>query len=356
MVRFKHPERCGALGRASWRGIIYGDGAVGLPLSPQLVYHGRFGSGPFQTIYRSNEYAAWAAMSSLEWHFAAIFLLSLGVLWPLPAAIGAVMEAITAGLAVHSAWRAPLPRRAPSWCRPLVACLYWLQPIIRGWSRMTYLVKQAKPPQLRRSARRLRRRLPATLRGCNYFAESDRNLGREALLDALVKRAKAIGWTGDFDNAWAEWDVKLDGDFWHDVTIRTATEELGWPRRFTRCRCAAIPTTSSKMLVAAVVVWSAAAAIALNPWALAICCTVAVACMASLRRSRRDCLTAALGLVRACAKDAGLETPGSTHSAAAAANGSPPGSLSGPMRKVVASLTQNGRRARRRIGANNSRS
>ena len=54
MVHFKHPQRFAALGRSRWKGIIYGDGAVGLPLLPDVVYHGRFGTGLFQTIYRHN--------------------------------------------------------------------------------------------------------------------------------------------------------------------------------------------------------------------------------------------------------------------------------------------------------------
>ena len=86
MVHFKHPQRCSSFGRSCWHGIIYGDGAVGLPLMPETIYHGRFGGGLFQTIYRHNDYGAWAVMTSLEWHLLAVFLLLLSTLyWPLAA-------------------------------------------------------------------------------------------------------------------------------------------------------------------------------------------------------------------------------------------------------------------------------
>ena len=62
MVHFKHPRRFDSLGRSRWKGVIYGDGAVGLPMLPPLIYQGRLGSAPFQTIYRQNRYhVMWVA-------------------------------------------------------------------------------------------------------------------------------------------------------------------------------------------------------------------------------------------------------------------------------------------------------
>lgn len=121
MVRFKHPQRFGSCGRSHWHGIIYGDGAVGLPLLPDQIYHGQFGGSLFQTIYRHNHYGRGWVVMCLEWHFAALFLLVLSILaWPM-AVVSGVMWCASVGLAVQSAARAPLPRRAPAWCRPLVA-------------------------------------------------------------------------------------------------------------------------------------------------------------------------------------------------------------------------------------------
>ena len=141
MVHFKHPQRCSGFGRSRWSGIIYGDGAVGLPLMPEMIYHGRFGGGLFQSIYRHNEYGMWSVIISLEWHLLAVFLLLLSTLfWPL-SLISLTMWSATLALALRSAWQAPLPRGRPCWCRPLVAYLYFLQPILRGWYRMTHFLQ-----------------------------------------------------------------------------------------------------------------------------------------------------------------------------------------------------------------------
>jgi hypothetical protein len=155
------------------------------------------------------------------------------------------------------------------------------------------------------------------VREYNYSAMSDRNLGREALLELLVQRGRAVGWRGDFDNAWADWDVKLEGDFWHDVTIRTATEELGWPRRFTRCRCATELTTSAKVLSTTIVVWAGAAVASGKLWAVAGAFVAAVVCLLNLWRSRRDCLAATAALIESCALDAGLATQDQNRGASA---------------------------------------
>ena len=147
MVHFKHPQRFGPYGRSSWRGIIYGDGAVGLPLKRDLVYHGRFGSGLFQTIYRHNDYGVWSCLMSLEWHLLAIFMLLLATLfWPL-AGVSVLMWLATLMLGLRMGSRAPLPKDAPWWCRPLVTYLYILQPILRGWYRMTHCLRQMKLPR-----------------------------------------------------------------------------------------------------------------------------------------------------------------------------------------------------------------
>ena len=60
MVYRKHPHRFTFLGYSLWKGVIYGDGAVGLPSRAPLIYHGRFGSAPFQGIYRQSSYSPWA--------------------------------------------------------------------------------------------------------------------------------------------------------------------------------------------------------------------------------------------------------------------------------------------------------
>jgi hypothetical protein len=307
MVHFKHPQRCGSMGRSRWGGIIYGDGAVGLPLMPETIYHGRFGGGLFQTIYRHNQYGLWSVLMSLEWHLLAMFILVLAILfWPL-AVISLVMESATLCLALRSAWQAPLPRGASLKCRLLVAYLYLMQPIWRGWYRMTYLLRKKRLPvmSLELSQEPLPvRRISASVQ--DLYWQSDQSLGREILLEVLVNRAKRHGWYGEFDNAWADWDVKLVGDRWHDILIRTATEELGWPNRFTRARCRVRPTLFTRVLTAGSLLWSAAAVVSFQGWALLVGLAVCLGLLLTIHSSRRKCLRAATQLAASAADLAGL--------------------------------------------------
>jgi hypothetical protein len=264
-----------------------------LPLRPQIVYHGQFGTGLFQTIYRHNHYGVWAVMMSLEWHFAAAFSLLLATLyWPL-AGLSAVMWLATAVLAIRSAWRAPLPRSAPWWTRPLVAYLYIIHPILRGWHRLTHLLRNRVLPDVSSPSKVHRPEVkPISLTIRDTYWESDQYLGRNELLQVLVAQAKQHEWSGDYDNAWASWDFKLVGDRWHDITCITATEELGWPHRFTRARCMVKSTRFATVLTAASLVWSLAAVASGQLWAMAAGVVACVSILITIRRSRRYCLKA----------------------------------------------------------------
>src|SRR5215211_3924414 len=97
MLAFKHPQRFVAMGRLRFDGVIYGDGTVGLPLLPARVYHGRFGSALFQTIYQSRDFRFHARATSLEWHAASALCLLLSTLVPELAAVSIAMWTLTAG-------------------------------------------------------------------------------------------------------------------------------------------------------------------------------------------------------------------------------------------------------------------
>lgn len=306
MVHFKHPQRCGAFGRSSWRGIIYGDGAVGLPLMPQRIYHGQFGTGLFQTIYRHNDWGLWSVLMSFEWHVTAAFLLAMSTMvWPLALMSGSMWLA-TLTMAIRSAVIAPLPRRHPAWCRPLVAYLYTLQPILRGWHRLTYLLANKRLPVMSRSEGLLPQRKAISWTSWDLYWDDTQARGREQLLPQVTSIARDCGWKGDFDNAWAAWDIKLVGTCWHDITIRTATEELGWPRRFTRSRCSLQLTLFSRVVIAATSAWSLVATLALSTWGLGVGMVVATLVALGILSSRRRCLKAATQLVAYAAATAGL--------------------------------------------------
>lgn len=307
MVQAKHARRFSSLGRSRWQGIIYGDGAVGLTLLPETIYHGRFGSALFQTIYRSNHYQFWSILSSLEWHALALFLLVMAIFVPSLAAVSVIMWCSSVGFATRSAIRAPLPNNAPWWCRPLVAYLYFIQPIVRGLSRHNYWLRRVLAP--RPDAEILPiphpvKRISSTQ--WDLYWESKENLGREVLLEKLVDEAKRTRWSGDFDNDWTDWDIQLNADKWHSIAIRTATEELGWPHRFTRARCVAVPTPWLHLLGGAVLAWTTLAWLTLQFLPMAIGLLTSILLLSHFGTSRRNCLRAATHLLARAGRQAQL--------------------------------------------------
>jgi hypothetical protein len=142
----------------------------------------------------------------------------------------------------------------------------------------------------------------------DLYWQSEQYRGREELLPVLVELAKATRWRGDFENAWADWDVKLVGDCWHDILIRTATEELGWPNRFTRARCEARLTRFAGVSGAVAVVWSTLALLTGSLGGMLVGLGVACWVLWRIRRSRRCCLLAVSRLVAVAGDIARLQS------------------------------------------------
>ena len=270
MLQFKHPQRFNRLGCSCWAGVIYGEGAVGLPVAEPEVYHGPFGTGLFQTIYRHNRYSAWAYCTTLEWHAVALFAGLLGVLWPPLFVIAAAMWTATILAGLRSALKIPLPPGAPRWCKPLVVALHLLQPIVRGWHRRAYRLSRRRLPRGDDAGASdeqiLEHCKPISWRDHHLYFDSRRGLGREHLLRVLVETARRRGWNGHLGPEWKEEDGELVGDAWHDVGLRVATEELGSGRRFTRVRCSLRSTGWAMTLGVAVAACMALSLITTPPW------------------------------------------------------------------------------------------
>jgi hypothetical protein len=202
------------------------------------VYHGQFGSGLFQIVYRRNDYSIWTYFTLFEWHFLAVCVLSLSVLLPPLALVSAGMWTLTAIGALRPLFKLHMPCRTPLWCWLVVFVMHVAQPIVRGWHRRRHHYRASRIPPLRANA--------AAIRSCSkvintsdhdLYWRSDRGRGREHLLGALVAQARSLDWHGDYTAEWQLHDVELYGGLSHFIQLRTATEELGEGKRFTRVRC-----------------------------------------------------------------------------------------------------------------------
>lgn len=303
-LRFKHPFRFNAAGLARWRGVIYGDGVIGLPATPPRTCFGRFGTGLFQIVYQSGEYSHWAYYTLMEWQALAIALVAASLLWKPLALAGGTMVLMSWLAALRAALAAPLPAGAPAWCRPMVFLLHLLQPIARTWPRY----------RERMACKRLPRLLPSPMPGQRIsFNRRDLNWrsrdgrGRLELLDALVDGAHAAGWRGVFGAEWERWDALLFGGVWFDIIVRTATEQLGGAKRFTRVRFGLRTTRLARCAAAAVGVACGASLIFGHHWLIAASVALAAGLCGALLFGRATCLRSAAALVWDAGNRAGLE-------------------------------------------------
>jgi len=305
MVQFKHPHRFNALGCFRWSGVIYGDGGLTRGDGRGAVFHGRFGSGSFQIIYRQNSFSVWSYFTMLEWHAAAILIATLSLAYLPLIGVTFLMWCATFATGIRAAIRAPLETGAPRWCRPLLMLLHLSQPVVRSGYRhkqriATRVGRKALSPEPVTNFKKI------SASHFDLYWQSSDGAGREQLLHALIDQASAQRWRGDFFAEWQPHDIELIGDLWHDVRISTATEELGGPNRFTRARCAMRLTWFSLASATASVLSLFAAALSGKIWMAALAAGVALSIGAALLISRRRIRTAVSGLLWRAGLAAGL--------------------------------------------------
>jgi hypothetical protein len=309
MLQFKHPQQFNAMSCLRWNGVIYGDGAAALAACSPVIYHGQFGEGLFQFLYHPKTYHAGIYFTCLEWHLLAAFFAVAALGYPAFASASLVMWSMTLWAGIRSARLAPLPDDAPLWCRGLVFCLHLMQPVTRGWHRYLYRINHKRrtwstSPEVVDASLYVRHLSPQE-RDINW--QSDYGLGREHLLDALVLAAYQKGWPGDFQNPWEGHDIELTGDLWHKILVRTATEDLGGSKRFTRVRCSLERTHLATLLGVGGLGIAFLAGVTMHPWLIMPVLSFLVILMIELIVSRDRCWRAVSALVLQAGRDAGLE-------------------------------------------------
>src|SRR5260221_11630211 len=198
-----------------WRGRIYSPFRTSGLFGRSVVYHGVFGSALFQTMYTPEPVGVLGLLTSLEWHvmFTLSGLLLAGFfheLWPLP------VLTLLASLVVASvaSMRVKLPssqRRKRS--RLLVAVLYLLQPIVRGWSRYDLRLRRAGTSTEARAAVQ-----PQVVDGRGVGSRvtvsywNEKGVERFAVLSRLMDLLERDRWEAHPDSGWDEHDVTIYGD------------------------------------------------------------------------------------------------------------------------------------------------
>ncbi|MBI3192566.1 MAG: glycosyltransferase [Pedosphaera parvula] len=250
----KHPEYFNFVGGSVWKGRIYAPTRSGISVGAPMIYHGLFGSALFQTLYQSQTSLGLTFLTSLEYYLlvtAPLFVLGnvFHRLWPLAVA----SWLISVGLCVVAAAQADLPRkRQRFWSRPLVALLFFLQPIVRGAARYhgRLLLNQA-PLSDRETLDTLEREgLGRSFESAQYWAKN--GIGRMDFLERVLAELDGQGWPNRTDTGWNEFDVEIHGSRWCNLQLVTAAECHADGQQMIRCR---LRTTWS--LLAKLAFWSA---------------------------------------------------------------------------------------------------
>ena len=226
MLKYKHPDRFNTLGSAHWRGRIYGAGDVGVKVGQDVIYHGVFGTGLFQTIYRRPASLLAQMLMSVEWHLLTVFIALLSAAFVPLLYVAGLMALVPVVLAFVAAYQTPKTKHHGPWSRPLIAYLHWRQPITRGWARYTYRLKQK---QMSKRAQRYRRNqrfpfAPGDRGVLRYWATAIEPRDRTDLLKHVADEAKKAKLKFRVDSGWNPWDLELYGSRYVKVQLTTVTE------------------------------------------------------------------------------------------------------------------------------------
>jgi len=238
LLEEKWPERYNALGHLAWKGRLYGKGLTEpLRAGRWRIYHGRWGTALFQSLYEPATGTLLALPLMPEWYLVIAFLAVLsmvGFFWaPLLAMLPVLGMAVAAPVAqaVLSAGKASFSANLSAGqrlkLRTVTALLHLMQPMARLIGR------------LRHGLTPWRRRGPAHLafpRWRNLSIWSERWRAPEQWIGTIEGALRGQGVVvrrgGDYDR----WDLEVRGGILGTVRTRMAIEEHGAGRQLLRFR------------------------------------------------------------------------------------------------------------------------
>ena len=273
MLNYNHPDKFNAFGASHWKGKIYG-GNLGVHIGQDVIYHGVFGTGLFQTIYRRPASVVAAMLMSIEWHWLTLFVAILGLAF-IPTEVfdgnrtilgkallvlikdsllfaALVMFAIPVCLSAIAAAQSPMPRHPHPLSRLLIAWLHFRQPIVRGWARYSFMLK-ARALGKRVAVLNVPRNLPLdpndrhVLRYWFHY-EKGKWADRMTLIEQISNEVRPLGWRMRVDSGWSPWDLELYLSRYATVRILTASE-LHAKGVLTRVKVDIVMSTLAKLLV-----------------------------------------------------------------------------------------------------------
>jgi glycosyltransferase involved in cell wall biosynthesis len=228
MLERKWPEKYNAGGHFSWGGHLYGNGVPRGLLYRWRVYYGRWGTGLFQAMYRTERPTLSSLALMPEWYLVVASLAALaalGLLWnpllavlPLAVAAAGLLIAQAVGGARRVSRAKPVRRSRRKRSFLMTVFLHMLQP----FARLSGRLRSGLTPWRARGHRDRAFPRPASW---TVWSQSWSSL--ESWVRLFEKALRTSGTVvirgGDFDR----WDLALRGGLLGRARILTAVEEHG---------------------------------------------------------------------------------------------------------------------------------
>ncbi|MBO4716237.1 MAG: glycosyltransferase [Verrucomicrobia bacterium] len=230
LLACKHPEYFNSLGACIWKGRIYATNTSIPSLGHSRVYHGIFGNALFQTLYSPAPAPGLLALTSLEYHIGItlpLILLSIFSHFFIPLAAVSLGASIATCILAACQQKLERPRW---WSRPLVALLWFLQPIYRSYARYKTRLSEPSPP-----LQNMESLEAAALGSFNAHkqsfafwiekAESPKTtLDRTTFLNIFQDDLTQKGYIVRQDMGWDDFDLLIHGGFWTRLGLLTFCE------------------------------------------------------------------------------------------------------------------------------------
>jgi GT2 family glycosyltransferase len=240
LLERKWPEKYNQVGHHEWRGRIYNGRSNGVfPFLKQRIYHGVWGTAPFQSIYEVRAGTLLSLSLTPEWSLVILALTAsacLGLLWkpllltiiPLVFAIGlSLYQAIE--MASHASFlnRKGSTRARPSILLGLTSFLHLLQPLARLRGRMGL----GLAPWRRYGSPRLKPPWPQRFKFWSEDWQSPEV--RLKSIEAGLRALKTVVMRGgDYDG----WDLEVRGGLFGSMRICMVAEDHGSGAQLIRFR------------------------------------------------------------------------------------------------------------------------
>ena len=274
LLERKWPARYSAGGHVSWRGRVYGDAAPRPATGPLRwrVYHGVWGTAPFQSLYEPARGDMNGLMLMPEIYLAiglAAMLVAIGALWSPLLALGPPLAIAAGGLALRAATAAkqarfPTPRLTGTQRftrRALTAALQILQPLVRLEGRL----RNGLAPWRRTGPSGFAVPVPRKIeRWSERWVDPSEWL--RSFEHGIVARGAVVRRGGEFDS----WDMETRGGGLAGARVTTAVEEHGGGRQLIKARCRPRWSPTALLLTSSLIALAATAAVFGAPLAAAL--------------------------------------------------------------------------------------